>query len=206
MPQEEYLESLKPRIDAAVEELAKLEPDELARRGGLEPVGDGLALTLLGKTYTLDWPGLVARKPSGEPCRDDLRVLFLDYLRQGDGSEPTGKWIGYQELPDGAFYRHAFQGYTGDQLVRDLDGDIDALRNAAAAIGGEPLEMGDAGYRFRALPRIPLALVWWAGDEEFPANATVLFDEVAGRYLPTDGLAILGRMLCRALAKEGRPS
>jgi hypothetical protein len=201
MPKEEYLESLRPRIDAAAEELRAVDPTELARRGGLAGDGDLLTLPVVGTTYTLEWPDLVARKPDGAPCRDDLRILLLDYLRLGDGSGPTGKWIGYQELPDGSFYRHAFQGYSGDQLVRDLGGRIDAFRHAAAALDGEPLEMGDAGFAFRALPNVPLAVVWWDGDDEFPANAIVLFDEVAGGYLPTDGLAILGRMLCRALAK-----
>jgi hypothetical protein len=206
MRKDGYLESLRPRIDAAIAELRELDPSELARRAGLARDGETLMLTLLGKTYALDWPDLVARKPNGEPCRDDLRILFLDYLRHGDGSAPTGKWIGYQELPNGSFYRQAFQGYTGDQLVRDLGGDIEVFRGAAKALGGEPVELGDAAFAFRAFPNVPLAVVWWAGDEEFPANATVLFDEVAGRYLPTDGLAVLGRMLCRALAKAGTPS
>jgi hypothetical protein len=201
MAKEDYLESLRPRLDEAVEELHALDPEEIARRGGLARDGDLLTLPVVGTTYTLEWPGLVARKSNGDRVREDLRILLLDYLRLGDGSGPTGKWVGYQELPDGSFYRHAFQGYSGDQLVRDLGGRIDAFRRAAAVLDGEPLEMGDAGFAFRALPNVPLAVVWWDGDDEFPANATVLFDEVAGRYLPADGLAILGRMLCRALAK-----
>jgi len=201
MAKTEYLESLRPRIDAAVAELGALTPEEIVRRGGLACGEDGFEIAFLGKTYTLDWPGLVARTPDGDPTRDDLRILFLDYLRHGDGSPPTGKWIGYQELPDGAFYRHAFQGYSGDQLVRDLGGSLDVFRRAAEALGGRPIETGDAGFSFRVLPNVPLAVVWWAADDEFPANATVLFDEVAGRYLPADGLAILGRMLCRGLAK-----
>jgi len=204
MPKKEYLESLRPRIDAAVAELLDLGPDELARRGGLLYEGDRLTMTLVGKIHTLDWPGLVLRTDDGEPCREDLRILLLDYLRQGDGSTLTGKWIGYQELPNGSFYRHAFQGYSGDQLVRDL-GDVEAFRRAARSLDGEPVAMGDAGFAFRVLPKVPLAVVWWAGDDEFPAHATVLFDEIAAHYLPTDGLAILGRMLCRALVKAAAP-
>jgi len=64
--------------------------------------------------------------------------------------------------------------------------------------------MGDASYTFRALPQLPVAVVWWAGDDEFPAKASVLFDETSSHYLPTDGLAILGRMLCRKLANLAR--
>lgn len=201
MSEEQNQDSFKLRIDAAVAELGRLDPDELVRRGGLGRNGELLQLELLGEPYTLSWPDLAARKPDGEACPDYLRILLLDYLRLGDGSPPTGTWIGYQELPDGAFYRHAFQAYSGDQLVRDLGGSIEAFRRAAEAAGGEPFEMGDASFRFRVLSNVPMAIVWWAGGDEFPASATVLFDKVAERYLPADGLAILGRMLCRRLVE-----
>ena len=204
MPKEEWRESLQPRIEAARAELSRCNPDELVRRGGLTRNEDGFELSLLGQTIFLHWPSLVATAPDGKPCPEEVQIMLLDYLIRGDATKPCGRWIGFQELPDGSFYRHAFQGYSGDQLVRDLAGDLASFRRAAERLGGDRLEMGDAGYGFRALPHIPLAVVWWAGDEEFPANATVLFDASADRYLPTDGLAILGRMLCRTLAKLGK--
>lgn len=196
-----WRESLRPRIDVAKAELARSDPMELARRGGLTLYEGGLELSLLGTTYLIHWPELVAATLDGKACPEELQILLLDYLSKGDGTAPTGRFIGFQELPDGVFYRRAFQGYSGDQLVRDLNGDIVAFRRAAKKLGGDPLPMGDAGYVFRVLPHVPLAVIWWAADEEFSANATVLFDASASHYLPTDGLAILGRMLCRTLAK-----
>jgi hypothetical protein len=200
---EEYRETLRPRIDRAVAQLQQADPDHLAERSGSLRTADGHELAFLGTDYAVGWPDLEVRTSGGDACREELRILLLDYLRLSDGSRPTGKWIGYQELPHGAFYRNAFQGYSGDQLVRDLRGSVEAFRRGAASLGGERLdEMGDSAYAFRVLPNLPLAVVWWAGDEEFTAHATVLFDEVADRYLPTDGLAIVGRILCRMLAKE----
>lgn len=201
MPREEWRESLRPRIEAAKSELSERDPEELARRGGLIYREDALELVLLGRTYVIAYPELTIALPNGNPCPEEFAILVLDYLKRADGLVPTGEWIGFQELPDGSFYRHAFQGYSGDQLVRDLAASIDAFRRAAAELDGEPLPMGDAGYAFRVFPHVLLAVVWWDGDEEFPANATVLFDRIAGTYLPTDGLAIVGRMLCRALGK-----
>jgi hypothetical protein len=203
MPKQEWRESLRPRIEAARSALAKDDPADLARRCGLRRGDGALELTLLGQPYSIRWPELTVALPDGSPCPEEFAILVLDYLRRADGSLPSGEWIGFQELPDGAFYRHAFQGYSGDQLVRDLASDIERFRQAAAELDGEPLPMGDAGYAFRVLPHVPLAVVWWDGDEEFPANATVLFDRIAGTHLPTDGLAILGRMLCRALGNAG---
>ncbi len=203
MPKEAMRESLRPRIDAARTELGPYAPDELARRGGLTFREGGLDLSLLGTSYWIELPNLVAHFADGTVCPEELQILFLDYLVHGDGTPPSGQWIGFQQLPNGMFYRKAFQGYSGDQLVHDLDSQIDAFREAAAILGGEPVELGDAAYAFRVLPNVPLAVVWWSGDEEFPANGTVLFDASTSHYLPTDGLAIVGRMLCRKLAKLG---
>jgi hypothetical protein len=203
MPKEAVRESLRPRIDAARTELALYTPDELARRGGLTFREGGLDLSLLGTPYRIELPDLVAHFSDVTVCPEELQILFLDYLVHGDGTPPSGQWIGFQQLPNGMFYRKAFQGYSGDQLVQDLGEKIDAFREASASLDGEPIELGDAAYAFRVLPNVLLAVVWWNGDEEFPANGTVLFDASTSHYLPTDGLAIVGRMLCRKLAKLG---
>jgi len=48
---------------------------------------------------------------------------------------------------------------------------------------------------FQALPRVPLMLTYWLGDEDFPSSCKVLFDESASHYFPIDACAILGSML-----------
>jgi len=201
MPNEAMRASLRPRIDAARERLRPVDPERLAAQGGLDLEHGHLGADLLETPIRIEVPSLEARFEDGTVCPEELQLLFLDYLLRGDGTPVAGRWVGFQELPDGMFYRQAFQGYSGDQLVRDLAGDTDAFRAAAARLGGASLSMGDAAFAFEVLPRVLLALVWWAGDDEFPANATVLFDAAASHYLPTDGLAILGRLLCRKLAK-----
>jgi hypothetical protein len=201
MPKEAWRESLRPRIEAARRQLAAFDAAEVARRAGLTVRNGFLDLPLLDSSYRIAWPELSITFRDGTDCPEELVILVLDYLVRADGSAPSGEWIGFQELPDGAFYRRAFQGYSGDRLVRELAADADRFRRAARALGGEPLPMGDTGFAFRVLPHVPLAVVWWDGNDEFPASATVLFDRVAGVYLPTDGLAILGRMLCRALVQ-----
>jgi len=204
MPKEEWRESLGPRIDEAREALGGLDPAAISRRAGVPFQNDGFDVDLLGKTYRMAWPELLLAFSDGTECPEELLIMVLDYLARSDGTEPTGAWIGFQELPSGSFYRNAFQGYTGEQLVKDLGASLAAFRRGAENFEGDPIDLGDAAYTFRALPHVPLAVVWWDGDEEFPANATVLFDRSASHYLPTDGLAILGRMLCRSLAKRGK--
>ncbi len=202
MSKDNWRDSLRAKIAQAREALAGLPLEELARRSGGVAEGKTLVLPFFGAPYRVTWPELEVLTPDGEGCPEELTAMFLDYLLLGDGTDPSGHWIGFRELPHGGFYFRAFQGYTGDILVRELD--FPSFRRAAQALGGEPLELGDAAYRFLALPKLPLAVVWWEGDEEFPPKATVLFDATAGEYLPAEGLAILGRILCRKLIRAGK--
>jgi hypothetical protein len=54
----------------------------------------------------------------------------------------------------------------------------------------------------QALPRIPMMVNYWQGDEDFPSTCKLLFDETASYYLPTEACAVLGGMLARKLIKS----
>jgi hypothetical protein len=112
--------------------------------------------------------------------------------------------MGFRELQNGLFYAQAFQGYSGDELVRQLNGNITALQQAGEKLQGAPLSIGEAGYAFQVLPRLKLAVVMWAGDDEFSSQAQVLFQESAPHYLVTEGLAIVGSLLIGQIVKAAK--
>jgi hypothetical protein len=163
-----------------------------------------LHLACLGDAFRVSWPELVAYADvePDQPCGPDLQGLILYYLALADGTPPAGRWIAFRELPDGWLYHQAFQSYTGDELVRAWGNDLDAFANAAARLQGRAIEIGDVGFAFDLLPRVSVAVVYWAGDEEFPPNAQVLFDAAASHYLTTDGLAVLGHHLMHRLLED----
>jgi hypothetical protein len=131
------------------------------------------------------------------------RALLLAYLATADGTPPSGRYISYRDLPDGMFYAQAFRGYAEMRLVRELgEGGIDAFRRGAEGIGGAPIEVGSAGYSVQVLPRVRLAAVYWLGDEDFPSQSSILFEDTAPHYMSTDGLAVLGSHLVNALLRE----
>lgn len=179
-------------------------PLQLARLAGVEWAGKAseLRLSWLGTGYHITWPGLIAfADGASEPCPGSIQGLFLYYLSLADGSPPANEWITFRELPDGVFYHQAFEGYTGEVLVRTIGDDMAALARAAELAGGVSIDVGDCSYAFQVLPRITLAVIYWRGDEEFPAKAQVLFDRTASHYLPIDGLAMLGSHLVQRLLK-----
>jgi len=177
------------------------DPHEVAHLSGASIVMDTsdrviLGLRLWDILYHVTWPQIqVTETASGEPCRANTEATLLYYLSTADGTPPSGQWVGFQELPAGTFYSRAFQGYSGDELVRHFREDVEAFRRAAQCAGGTPLPWSDAGFSFLALPRVPMAIVYWLGEEGIPTRAQVLFDRTSSHYLPTDGLAGLGAQL-----------
>ena len=91
------------------------------------------------------------------------------YLAIADGTPSFDHWISFHELSDGQFYEQAFRGYSGEELVRGLQGDVEAFQRASLKLNGESIGLGDAAFAFRILPRLRLAAVMYAGDEDFPA-------------------------------------
>jgi len=193
---------LLPTIARLREELQGEDGRLLAVRAGAEWHSGEIRLRFLGDEYTILWPQAIVRQKDGSEARPDIQVILLTYLRNADGTPPTGSWIAFRELPDGGFYHRAFQSYSGDRLAHLLGDDLPAFRRAAERIGGRREPIGDASYSFQVLPHVWLAAVVWQGDEEFPTSVRILFDKVCSRYLATDLLATLGRMLVNRLLRE----
>ncbi|MGD8998133.1 MAG: DUF3786 domain-containing protein [Anaerolineae bacterium] len=194
----EWIDRLAPVVRESKEILQQIRPSKLVMYSGCQLDADGtFRLPFFWHEYLVSGEDFTVRsaKDGNEPS-SFIQSLILTYLATANGTTPSGRWIGFRELPDGMFYAQAFQGYTGIRLVRQLEGGVEAFRGAATALNGEPIEqIGDAGYAFAVLPRLQIAVVYWRGDEEFPSQARVLFEDSAANYMPTDGLAILGSHL-----------
>ena len=56
-------------------------------------------------------------------------------------------------------------------------------------------------YVFKALPQIPVYLLFNDRDEEFPADATILFERKTGDFLDMECVAMIGILLNVKLTK-----
>jgi hypothetical protein len=204
---QEWYDKLAPVVLGAWEQLRAVKPGKLAMRTGCLREGDAtLRVPFFWQDYLVRLAGqTVERAATGEEPSSFTKALILSYMVTADGTTPSKRWVGFRELPDGLFYAQAFRGYAENRLVRELgDGGIAALGRAAEELGGEPIEIGDAGYAFAVLPRIRIAPVYWLGDEDFPSRTSILFEDTAPHYMSTDGLAILGSRLVSTIAKAAR--
>jgi hypothetical protein len=191
------------RVDLRRESLPVL----ASRCGGV--VDDrGIVLPYWGRKVLVRWPEIsAAHLDSSSIVNPFDTLLLLYYLHQSNGDPLADRWIGFRELPGGAFYHQAFQGYSGDRLANFFEHRPDALHRAAVALEGVRLTgINEFAYAFQPLPRIRMAAVLWLGDEEFPSRGSILFDAACSNYMVLDGLAILGSRLVGKLQKaaDGR--
>lgn len=200
-PNPKWAESLEPKIAQARAELRCRDPHVVAdNSGAIYHKSEGyLNLRFFGRPYTISWPELAVLDSEGQGCSNPVQAALLQYLVLADGTPLAHQWVSLRELPNGAFYERAFQGYSGNLVARHFKSDVEGFRAAALKLGGEPLSLGDASFRFWALPKIPLAVVYWSGGSEFPATAQVLFDASAWHYHHLEMLAHLGAMICDRL-------
>jgi hypothetical protein len=191
---------LEPRLQELRLRLEGIEPAVLADRTGSDFDGVEFRLHLWGKPVCLALPGFAGLDfATRQPLRPDQQLLLLYYFTRADGTVETGQWISFADLPGGRFYNQAFQGYTGHELVKAFGSDRVAFARAASSQDGRPYPLGDAAFIFHALPRVALLVIFWQGDEDFPASFQILFDSSASHYLPTDACAILGSSLTHRL-------
>ena len=192
--------------ELARSEWAAADPARSAAQAGCGLSPDGVTVPFFGRPHLVTHPGGDV-SAGGAPAHVAVSILLLHYLLRADGAPPAGEWLAFRELPDGMFYAASFAQRVeaplaqafGASVPAGSGGELERFRAAAAAAGGLPLELADAAFAFQALPRLALAVLMWAGDDELPAQASVLFDAATGRYLPAEDVAGLGGLLARRL-------
>lgn len=197
------------RVDELRTALRSVPVEMLAERTGsryqaIGPERGEFRLALFDAPVMISFPGLVAYDSADSEMPLSVQAVMAYYYHTGDGMPLSGHWVSFADLPDGRMYNTAFQGYSGDELVKTFGLDVDAFKSACGKSEGRAVGYGDAAYVFQALPRLPMMVNYWCGDEDFPSSCKILFDESVSHYLPTDVCAILGSMLTRKLIKASR--
>jgi len=123
------------------------------------------------------------------PLRD--KILILHYFLQAKGTPPSGKTITYKELPDGINYFPVFSKRTIQPLVKFFGKEPGELLKTARAMGGEEADYGDTAVTINAFPYVPVTLVIWRGDDEFPPEGSLMFDNTINDYLTNDDIHTL---------------
>ena len=99
---------------------------------------------------------------------------------------PTGRLVNPQNLPGGQLFFRGTHVLPLDKLAAKYGQDREGFAGKGKGLGGEALNYGDASLKLFPLPRVPVVLILWVADEEFPPRADLLFDSTCELHLPLD--------------------
>jgi len=200
-PEERY----GPALEKAQTEMAGRAPHVIAdwadvQFAGTEDAGQ-FDVQFWDTMYTVSYPDSVILDADGNEPPIGTKIILLHYLLTANGTPMADRWVAFREFPGGLGYDAAFQARANRRLAATFGERVPAFEEAARSLGGMPFDVGDSAFMFDVLPRVRVAVVIYAADEEFPASANVIFDGAASNYLPTEDIAVLGDIIASRLSK-----
>jgi len=205
------IDDYKKAVELGKRALNGKNPKSIAERSGavFEVDSEGgtiLKLEFLNKKVIIGWPGLeFSFESSEEEVQIQQQVLLLHYLSGVTRSKIVGEWIAFQEVPDGRFYLDAFLRRAKNPMVQTFGNRPQLLpKLATSAYEAMPFDQGDFSVVVQALPFIPVALILWKGDDEFPPEGNILFDRSISDILSAEDIAWLAGMIIYPLIGMAR--
>ncbi len=144
----------------------------------------------------------------GEPLTRWEQVFLYNHMAQGGKAAPTGRWVGFKEIPNTVSKQKTMLSRVELPLAEHFSGRIDALRAAASRIGGrdgsDQAPTADAAILLQALPRVPVMLLFWNAepDDGFEAQCKLLFDETVTQHLDIESTLFLSERMVQLLVDD----
>jgi hypothetical protein len=201
--EEDYLKALN--IAQAV--LLKSDLKERCRIAGAEwrpsDKGGDIYLPYFHNTCRITTPLLEFSLPENqESINLSNLILILHYLNGVKDIPPANKLISFKEIPSGEFYYSAFARRSIEPLLKTFSAKLPAFQSIAEGLGGKPVALGDGGIKISVFPRVPIILVLWFEDAEFPPDLQILFDASITEFLSTEDIAVLSQEVMSRMIKS----
>lgn len=121
-------------------------------------------------------------------------ISALSYLVNAKDIPPSERLIKPENIKGGEFFFKGTHILPLDKVAEKYKSDKDGFISKGKEFNGRILDYGDASIEFMPMPRIPVTLILWLSDEEFPARADFLFDSTCEIQLPLDILWSIAMM------------
>lgn len=172
-----------------------------ARRIGATYANGKLTLKILGKDFSVSSEGVLSADIHVNPW---VAAPFLDYVLNGRGAAPTGDWISFRELKEGAERYPLFQKRCEEPLKSVADTYTGLFDDMVHIFGGKQVDkqfQSDISVVLHPLPRVPIMVCYWLPEEGIASTLNLFFDRTAEANLSNGSLFSLGAGLALMLSK-----
>ncbi len=172
--------------------LGRLSPAEVCRNASVTPDREAGAYRIrsFGIDFTVSPSGrrISADAPEAElflgRLSDLFRLSILWYLVNAKDIPPTGRLVRPVDVRGGQRFFAGTHMLPLGRIAEKFGRDKEGFFRRGRELGSIEAEYGDASLRIYPLPRVPVTVILWLEDPEFPARVDLLLDSTCDFQIP----------------------
>ena len=149
----------------------------------LKCLGQDIHISLVEREIT-------ASSPIGKCIVNDLgeysRLSILSYLVTARDLPFSGELVRPADLPGGGIFVRGTHVLPMHEIAETFGHDHERFLNIGKELGGSKRDYGDVSLELLPFRRLPMTIIIWSGDDEFPAKASLLCDSTCTKHLSID--------------------
>ncbi|MCI8465743.1 MAG: DUF3786 domain-containing protein [Lachnospiraceae bacterium] len=130
--------------------------------------------------------------PGYDPGFNEVMAIYNFLYYAKEGAKNSGEWVHLREVKDVGIFEDAFERQVLAPFAKRFAGRGQELKEAGERMGFLPLSYGDVSFQIPAFFCVPLRMIFWDGDEEFPAKVNLLFDRNITSFTHPESVVMLG--------------
>jgi hypothetical protein len=185
---------------------------ESSKRLGLKQISeDTILINFFDRTYKISKDGIelieqtTIWKVNSEGYEFDLKSVLGYYVLSEANVDPMYDFCTFSHFSGGVF-REGF-GSVDNKFVDTFGNDYKRFGEIMNRLGVEYEEGSRDGkyiWNYKILPKIPIKLIFYEGDDEYPSKMQILYDKTVIKIYKFEPLAVLHGCIFQAILAIGK--
>ena len=161
----------------------EMDQEELIRKFQLEADEEFLYIIYFSKRFRIDRKNGFITEDGKSPGFDTVMNIYNTFYYSAAHPVASGNLVAFRQVKRVYPFEAAYRRTIIFRLQELFAGKTEELRKACEALGGTLLPQGDVGYVLPVVPILNIAVLFWDKDEEFEAQANMLFDSEITEFM-----------------------
>lgn len=161
----------------------EMDQEELIRKFQLEADEEFVYIIYFSKRFRIDRKNGFITEDGKSPGFDTVMNIYNTFYYSAAHPVASGNLVAFRQVKRVYPFEAAYRRTIIFRLQELFAGKTEELRKACEALGGTLLPQGDVGYVLPVFPFLNIAVLFWDKDEEFEAQANMLFDSEITEFM-----------------------
>ena len=161
----------------------EMDQEELIRKFQLEADEEFLYIIYFSKRFRIDRKNGFITEDGKSPGFDTVMNIYNTFYYSAAHPVASGNLVAFRQVKRVYPFEAAYRRTIISRLQELFAGKAEELRKACEVLGGTLLPQGDVGYVLPVFPFLNIAVLFWDKDEEFEAQANMLFDSEITEFM-----------------------